>query len=270
MSKILTVFLFGMIFVSTISAQNSVVPIVYDETLLGGAQNGKWITAEQTEAQLSDRTEFNIVNFYGIIKIDPYFGTKGKRVFCENPIIIMDESERNPLGSPYFALGANAKWNLVPRIPKAISLKDKTYTKLVANILKTKGLAKTKVEITQAFRVDLEGDGNDEIIIEGNNSRLGSSQRQNVGDYSFILLRKSVKGKPHNILIEGEFFTSKLIKSGNFDPPAYREIVSIADLNGDGSMEFVLNVIYHEGSRHTIFEMQNGKSVKVLELVCLD
>ncbi len=259
-----------LIFTLSVSAQETIVPIVHNITLLGGTQNGKWITAEKTAESLKDKTEFNIINFNGVEK-DKVFGTKGERqgACLENPVIKLPETEMdNPDENVRFALGANAKWNPLPRIPQAISLTDKTYTKAVSDFLKTKGIAKTNIVITQIYRIDLEGDGQDEVIIAGNYYKKGMSEEQSVGDYSFVLLRKIVKGKTQNILMGGEFFTAKLVKSRDFDPPNMREISAIADLNGDGKMEFVLWDIYYEGNRTAVFEMKNGKPVKVLESEC--
>ncbi len=265
----LTIFLLiGLISVCTTSAQNSVVPIVYGETLLGGAQNGKWITAKNTDTQLTDKTEFNIVNFDGIKKSGPIVGTKGDSGDCENERITFERPEDYDTDSPPFAIGANAKWNPVPRIPQAIGLKDKTYTKMVADFLKTKGIAKSKIVITQAYQIDFEGDGQKEIIITGNYYKKGMSEEQNIGDYSFILLRKIVNGKPQTIFSNGEFFTPKLLRRGEYAPPEERVIIAIADLNGDGKMEFVLSVFGYEAHSHTVFEMKNGKPVKVLESEC--
>lgn len=257
-----------LIFTLSVSAQETIVPIVHNITLLGGTQNGKWITAEKTAESLKDKTEFNIINFNGVEK-DKVFGTKGERqgACLENPVIKLPETD-NPDENVRFALGANAKWNPLPRIPQAIGLTDKTYTKAVADFLKTKGIAKTNIAITQIYRIDLEGDGQDEVIIAGNYYKKGMSEEQSVGDYSFVLLRKIVKGKTQNILMGGEFFTAKLVKSRDFDPPNMREISAIADLNGDGKMEFVLWDIYYEGNRTAVFEMKSGKPVKVLESEC--
>jgi len=274
MRNLSTFLLIGVMFIPTISAQNSVVPIVYSETLLGGAQNGKWITAKKTDAQLSDKTEFNIINS-NEVKKGVIVGTKGDSGDCGNPRITFERPEDYDTDSPPFAIGANAKWNPVPRLPQAISLTDKTYTKIVADFLKTKGIAKTKIKLTQAFRIDLEGDGKDEIIITGkyfkkakDGEEIAADGKQSAGDYSFVLLRKIVKEKPQNILIEGDFYTSKLLRSGEYPMPSVREITVIADLNGDGKMEIVLALFGYEYNSQTIFEMKNGKPVKVLEAEC--
>ena len=268
MRNLITFLLIGVIYISAMSAQNSVIPIVYGETLIGGAQNGKWVTAQKTDAQLTDKTEFKIISFNGINKIGSIFGTKGDSGDCGNPRITFDEPEANDNDNPPFLLGANAKWNPVPRLPQAVSLTDKTYSKIVADFLKTKSIAKTKIKITQAFRIDLDGDGQNEIIITGNYYKKGRGETQTLGDYSFALLRKNVKGKPQNILLDGEFFTAKLLRSGEFAPPSEREITAIADLNGDGKMEIVLALFGYEYNSTTIFEMKNGKPIKVLESEC--
>lgn len=274
MKNITKIILF-LSFAFSVFSQNSVVPIVYSETLLGGTQNGKWIAAEKTDAQLANKTEFNIVNFNGINKIGKLFGTKAERGVCENPRIIFDAPEANDTDNPPFLLGANAKWNPVPRIPQTISLTDKTYTKIVADFLKTKGISKTKIKLTQVFRIDLEGDGKDEIIITGiyfkkakEGEEIAADGQQSPDDYSFVLLRKTVKGKPQNILIEGDFYTSKLLRSGEYPMPSVREIAAIADLNGDGKMEIILKSYYYEGNWKAVFEISKNKLNKVLEVEC--
>lgn len=263
-------FLCLLIFTLAIPAQETVVPIVHSITLLGGVQNGKWIPAEKTVATLKVKTEFNIINFDRVDKTS-VFGTIGERqeVCPDIPVIRLPEIEsENPDDDVRFALGANANWNPMPRLPQSISLTDKALEKSVAEFLKTKGIAKSKIVITQAFQIDLEGDGQNETIIAGNYYKRDTYEEQSVGDYSFFLLQTTVKAKTRNIWFEGDFFTAKLLDSGEYDPPTTREISAIADLNGDGKMEFALWDIYYEGNRSSVFEMKNGKPVRVMESVC--
>ncbi len=252
-------------------AQQTVVPIVQSNMLLGGAENGKWLAAEKTAPKLKNKTEFIIIGLSGADKGKRIFGTKGAGwgACPENPIINLDEpetaSETNAdEAKPKIALGANAKWNPMPRLPKAIGLADKSLTKLVADLLKTKGIAKTKIVITQAFRVDLEGDGKDEIILSATYYKKGLTETQGAGDYSFTLLRKTVGGKSQNVLLAGDFFA----RGGEYDPPNEHQMTAIADLNGDGRMEIILHVFYYEGSWKQVYEIKGDKSLKVLEAEC--
>lgn len=268
MRNLTAILLISAICVSGAFAQSPVVPFVYGETLIGGAQNGRWLAADKTDAQIKDKTEFKIVSLSGVTK-SGIVGTKNNdRGVCENPRITFELGDDNDTDDSPFLIGANAAWNPVPRIPQAINLTDRAFTKFVADLLRTKGISKTTIKITQAFRVDLDNDGRNEILITGNYYRKGMSEEQSAGDYSFILLRRTVKGKLQNVLLEGEFYTSRLVRSRDFDPPSERRITAIADLNGDGKMEFMLSVFGYEYNSNTIFEMKSGRPISVLASEC--
>jgi hypothetical protein len=117
----------------------------------------------------------------------------------------------------------------------------------------------------QIVRIDLEGDGTAEVLLTGSFYKKGVMEAQTPGDYSFALLRKIVDGKARNILIEGEFFT----KRDYYDPPNERRILAVADLNGDGRMEIVLDTFYYEGNWKRVLEIDGTKLTKVLEVSCL-
>lgn len=254
-----------LIFCLPMQAQQYVVPIVHGITLLGGTQDGKWLSAETTESKLKDETAFSIINLTGIEK-NTKIGTKGENqdVCSDNPVIEIGETDEPSENNRQIALGANAKWNPLPRLSQALNSTDKTYMAIVADFLKTKGIVKTKIEITQVFRIDLEGDGLDEIVLTASYFKNGYGEVQGAGDYSFALLRKTVNGKPQNILLDGDFYSKK----ADSDSPSEHEIAALADLNGDGKLEIVLYVGYYEGNRETIYEMKNDKPVKVLESEC--
>lgn len=267
MRNLTTFLLFGVIFVSAMSGQNSVVPIVVGEDLIGGAENGKWITAEKTDTQLKDKTEFKIINFNGV-KQGVFVGTKADRGICENARITFAELEAEDNDEQKLYLGTFADWDPLPRIPTKIPLSNKSNQKIVADFLKTKRIVKTKIKITQAFQISINGDGTKEVIIVANYYKRGMGELQSVGDYSFVLLRKVVNGKWQNILIDGEFFTSKLIQSGEYGPPNIREISPLADLNGDGKIEIILKSYYYEGNWKAVYELSKNKLTKVLEVEC--
>lgn len=265
MKNLMLFLLFGATFVSAISAQNSVIPIAIGEDLLGGTENGKWIKAEQIDRQFKDKTEFKLITFTEI-GLGVFIGTKADRGVCENARITFakldgeaeDNDEQNLL------LGTFADWDPLPRLPKKIVLSNKDNQKIVADFLKTKRIGKTKIKITQAFQIDLDGDGTKEILIAANYYKRGETEEQSIGDYSFVLLRKMVNGKLQNILIDGEFFT----KRSAYAPPNIREIAPLADLNGDGKMEIILKSYYYEGNWKAVFEISKNKLNKVLEVEC--
>lgn len=251
-----------LIFASIVPAQEVVVPIATTYYLLGGSKNGKWLKPEVVAPTMKKKTQMTLVNLKGIKKDKASLENTGEESgACPENIAMRLEPETES----GFAVGANAKWNLVPRVPKLIAVSDKTYQKIAADFLRTKGITKTKINLSQIVQVDLEGDGQTEILITGNFYKRGMTESQSAGDYSFALLRQTVKGKTQNTLIEGDFFQ----RGGDeYAPPNERRILAVADLNGDGRMEIVLDTFYYEGNWKQVFEMKNGKLVKVLEVEC--
>lgn len=261
--KILKLFLCLLIFALIVPAQQkTIVPLATDYYLLGGSQNGKWLTAEKIAPTIEKRTEMVFINLKDIPKGAAVLNNTGEDYGAcpENKLMGLE-----PKTNSAFAVGANADWNLVPRLPKSIRVTNKTYQKIAADFLRTKGIRKTKINLSQIVQVDLDGDSQTETLITGNFYKQGNMEAQTVGDYSFVLLRKTVNGKTRNILIEGEFFT----KPDYYDPPNTREILAVADLNGDGRMEIVLDTHYYEGNWKQVFEIEGAKLSKVLEASCL-
>jgi hypothetical protein len=254
-----------LLFVSTVSAQTKIVPIadMRYSVLLGGVENGKWVKPEKVIPTLKDQTEFVIAGLKGVEEGGVTVGKKQDITgeVCDADYQTFEFDLKSETG---VAIGSNAKWNPAPRIPQEISAESKEYQTIVKEFLKTNKITKSPVKIKQAFRVDLDGDGTDEVLISATNYKKGIIESQTVGDYSFVLLRKIVNKKVQNILVWGEFITKK----EELPPPNVYEITGIADLNGDGKMEIVADSAYYEGASQTVFEIQGNKPVAVLEVGC--
>ena len=144
-----------------------------------------------------------------------------------------------------------APWNALPREPKVIDPTQKVYLDAVRDFLKTKGIEQPKVKIDNILRVDLDGDGEDEVLISATNyfSKDDSvPMRSPAGSYSMVLLRRVVSGKIETQLVKGEFYPKAYPKAaqeeGRLDAPNAYKVIAILDLDGDGKMEIVVGSNY--------------------------
>ena len=243
-----------------VSAQSSIVPIVEMKFggLLGGVQNGKWLAPDKVRSKIKTETEFFIIGPNGVEEGGISFGKKGEEEDVCSDFQRMELDLKMDNG---VAVGTDAKWNFTPRLPKEVGLNNQTYKTVVANFLRKKGIAKPVVKLAQALRIDLEGDGIDEILIAATYYKDGISFSAAAGDYSFVILRKVVGKKVVDHLLVGDFVTRPI----KFGAPTENHISAIADLNGDGKMEIVLYGFYYEGNFASAFEMKAGKPVEIKE-----
>ncbi len=242
------------------AAQTAIVPIVEltYRGLMGGVQNGKWIAPAQVARAMKPETEFVLVNWNGVEEGGVAMGKKGeKEDVCQDFTRMTLELEQDH----GVAIGSGLKWNPVPRLPKAIDANSAAYKTVVTNFLRKKGIVKPVIRIKEAFRVDLEGDGVEEVVLSATFYKKGLSSDAAVGDYSFVIVRKSVGKIVTDHLLQGDF----ILKKVGFGAPTENHVSAIADLNGDGKMEIVLSGSYYEGDFAGAFEMKNGKPVKITE-----
>lgn len=242
-------------------SQSGVVPILDMKIggLLGGVENGKWLNAKQTIAKTTGMEGYVVTNMKGQSSAQIGATLNSPEIPCMEFYSI-----RNPAASEGVAIGNEAKWKSLPRALRAIDGGDKTYQKIVGDILRSKLIAKPTVKITQAFRVDLDGDGAEEVVIAATNYKGGLSSASKAGDYSFILVRKMIGKKVQDIIVSGEFYP----KAKTFNAPNQVQLSAIADLNGDGKMEIVIYGNYYEGDWVAAYEMKANKPVAVLQTGC--
>ena len=64
-------------------------------------------------------------------------------------------------------IGLAAAWNALPRKPVLPDSTQSVYVEAIRDFLKSRGIADPKVQITRVVRVDLEGNGEEEVLIAG-------------------------------------------------------------------------------------------------------
>jgi hypothetical protein len=161
-------------------------------------------------------------------------------------------------------LDTQAKWDPAPRKAVKIANTNAIYNTIVQNFLRSKGIRSPTISIDQIYRIDLDGDGTEEVLISATRYAKGMMDGQTIGDYSFTLLRSVREGRPVDHLLEGEFFSKR--PPEDHWPPNVFAIDAVADLNGDGKMEIMVSSSYYEGGSNLVYEFSGGKPLAVKEL----
>ena len=148
-----------------------------------------------------------------------------------------------------YGVAISAPWELTPHLAESLS-DDGTYAGLASELLADRGLVVAEPTIVQLLRVDLEGDGINEVIVVAEDIVGGFLPI--AGDYSIVFLRKVVEGEVQTAIL-GE---SVILDAEGAFQASYR-VGSVADLSGDGQMEIVLSSAYFEGLGVEVWEYVN-------------
>ena len=231
--------------------------------LLGATRGTKWIEAKDVAKSLTPGRSFILYTAKGAN--GQLTLSKSEKGDCDDDVIV-EAAEKSNDGVAI----ANPSWNGTPRSARAIDPTDPTYVRVVADILKQDGLTKPDVKIVEGYKVDLDGDGQDEVVLVAYRHSHGAGELSGIphsnalGDYSLVFVRKLIAGKVQDI-----FLAKDVIRRANEGSlPRVYHISAIADLNGDGRMEFVLYSAYYEGSSSNVIELKGNKATSVLECGC--
>jgi hypothetical protein len=244
-------------------------PIVEVESgyLFGAISDGKWIKADETAKLIGDETTYRV---YGLTQsLGEVKGGKPKAVedVCTDTMAVsLSPKPENGV------IAIAAPWNALPREPKVIDTTQKVYVEAVRDFLKTKGIEQPKVKIDNILRVDLDGDGEEEVLISAANY-FGKADRvpmrSPAGSYSMVLLRRVVAGKVETQVVAGEFHPKAYVsKEGSFDAPSIYKVIATLDLDGDGKLEVVVGSDYYEGGDTTIYRCDPKKAETLLSVAC--
>jgi hypothetical protein len=161
--------------------------------------------------------------------------------------------------SPLLALVA--RHNVSPRVPRAQALTNPTYENVVATVLRSRNIKVARGRLTQHLRVDLNGDGREEVLLMAHSrADMGRVPRTVKNDYSLAVLRCVVDGKVKNITLASDVYT----RAQPFTASQRYAVAGCYDIDGDGTLEVALWSGYYEGESMEIYKFDGRTARRVL------
>jgi peptidoglycan hydrolase-like protein with peptidoglycan-binding domain len=238
-----------------------VVPVVDASRrfLIGGVYEGDWFDAAVTATVLGDQAGYELYGPTGPFSSATGTLTRG----MAEPMVPCDDLNLVEMDLPAGAgsledndgiIGIGAGYNAAPRIAVQLTASEySAFEEPLAAFLRTQGITEPEVLITRAVRVDLEGDGSEETLIEAHRNAVPDDRRNfgvAVGDYSIVAVVRS--DGTTVIPVVGNYY----LEAQEFAAPYTFTLLNTLDLDGDGTLEIVLDASYYEGGfteAYTIF-----------------
>ena len=246
--------------------------------LIGGLVGGKWEEADILANWITGQTRYSVFTISG--KIGEVVGEKPTeddfyqvwKVAFKGDGQLAQESARqkNNFASVFDArIAAAVNWDALPRTPKLLPCNTTSYNSIIYDFLKRRGLRSPQVVKHQVIKIDLEGDGVDEVLLTASNFIVGEYDNSPMfpttrkkGKYSIVILRKVINGKAQNIELASEL----CLRDEDFGagPPYASYVPFILDVDGDGQMEIFVQSNYYEGWGYEVYKVKGNKAFRVL------
>lgn len=255
--------IFFAILVSSIGSAGVIAPVLYlpDDCLMGVAIGGKWLDGKTAAPQLGKSARaYQLYTQSGRTKTqtcsapdpDPEGVDPGRahdftvRCGLKNP----ETPEADP-----FLIGIGGATTPLPRPVTFLTGNPAVYRKVVQDYLQRR-IPNAPVTLDRVIRVDLEGDGKDEVLIAAHyfvRRKMDICSKEDCplplrgkpGWYSVVLLRKLDGSQVKTTAIAEDVYpiTAKLEER----VPTYYNIVGLFDVDGDGRFELLISSDYYEG-----------------------
>jgi hypothetical protein len=235
--------------------------VVYEFGALGWWNGSGWM-------QVDESTSLPVVGGedYQIAVLGGGGVTTGgpQETLCE-PLMNQGVNLDGPLGGQWpepYGVAISAPWTLVPYLVEAVA-DDGTYAAVASQLLADRGLDVPNPVIKQMLRLDLEGDGVNEVLVVAEDVAPDLFAQE--GDYSIAFLRNVVEGEVRTAMLGDQVVAE--VPEGQTPFIISYTVGAVADLSGDGKMEIVMNETYYEGNGVVVWEYVNDDLGPVMQIV---
>jgi hypothetical protein len=230
---------------------------------LGWWDGANWIQVDDlTSLPVAGGEDYQVVVFGS----DEIVTGGSEEILCEpvfNPGVEL--SDPDALGSWPDPVGVaiSAPWQLTPHFVQE-EIDNGTYSELARPLLAARGLDVESPVIKQVVRFDMDGNGENEVLVVAEDIAESGSLFAQEGDYSLVFTRIVVEGEVQTAIL-GESIVDE-VQEGTTPFILSHSIAAVADLSGDGKMEMVIHEIYYEGSAWSVWEYVNDDLGPVFQI----
>jgi hypothetical protein len=229
--------------------------------VLGAPVNGTWRDGQHVARQVGAGRRYRVFGAAGLLGVSTGTRAESMDVPCPETFGVTLSPSREEEGE----VAVDGGWNVLPRpVTRLSAAAAAGYTGAVRQILVQHGIRNPVVRVTGALRVDLDGDGTDEVIVSAYRSTGNGSFTVSAGDYSLVFVRKLVAGVVRNIMLEQEYHPRA---KGETTTNEYT-IAGAWDLDGNGGYEIVVRASYYEGGWTTLYRIRGTTAQNLVSAGC--
>lgn len=230
---------------------------------LGWWDGGNWMQVDElTSLPVSGGEDYQVV----LLGSDEVVSGGTPTVQCEplfNPGVELSDADAlgdwpDPVG-----VAISAPWDLTPHFIQE-EVDNGTYSEIARPLLATRGLDIEDPVIKQVVRFDLDGNGENEVIVVAEDIEDSDSLFAQEGDYSLVFMRIVVEDEVQTAIL-GESIVAE-VPEGTTPFVLSHAVAAVADLSGDGKMEMVIHEVYYEGSGWSVWEYVNDDLGPVFQI----
>jgi len=228
--------------------------------LLGARVNGSWRDGQSVAPQVRAGRRYRV--FGPAAELGASTGARAESldVPCPETFGVRLSPERRA-----GEIAVDGAWNVVPRrVARLSQAAADGYRDAVRQILVRHGIRTPVPRVTGAVRVDLDGDGTEEVIVSAHRKTGDGSFTVGSGDYSVLFVRKLANGAVRTMMLEEEYHP----RARSETTPNEFTIVGAYDLDGDGASEVVTRSRYYEGGSTTIHRIRSLAAQKLVSAGC--
>ena len=233
-------------------------PIFYDFLLVGGFKTDQgWLSADQT------------AQFRGIPMTYDFYSSGGSMTVqassLEYDFVCRDYTLQSSTVLPESMIGVARGWIKTQR--GSTDLPPETYVRAVKEWFESQDNFPEEIRITRALQLDLEGDGVDEVLLSASYFKEKFAFLTENGDYSIVLMRKVMGEDVITIPLVNDYYVSSIPELEVSYPNIYT-LADALDLNGDGTLEVIVDVDRWEGGGALVYRVDGQNVREVLRAIC--